>query len=57
MRKNIFFMVVLICFTGHLKAMEIKTSSTFYFENFDNPKPEVEDCSNVNAPSQREVMP
>jgi len=31
--------------------MEIKTSSTFYFESFDNPKPEVEDCSDVNVPA------
>ena len=35
----------------NLYAMEIKTSSTFYFENFDDPKPEVEDCSDVNVPA------
>jgi len=50
MKKNIFLMISLILFAAHLKAMEIKTSSTFYFENFDDPKPEVEDCKDVNSP-------
>ena len=48
MRKICFFILMLLI--TNLYAMEIKTSSTFYFESFDNPKPEVEDCSDVNVP-------
>ncbi|MDA9600320.1 hypothetical protein N9S07_00900 [Nitrosomonadales bacterium] len=49
MRKICFFILMLLI--TNLYAMEIKTSSTFYFESFDNPKPEVEDCSDVNVPA------
>ena len=49
MRKICFF--ILIFLTINLYATEIKTSSTFYFESFDAPKPELEDCSDVNVPS------
>ena len=50
MRKICFF--ILIFLTINLYATEIKTSSTFYFESFDAPKPELEDCSDVNVPSK-----
>ena len=49
MKKICFFILMLLI--TNLYAMEIKTSSTFYFESFDNPKPEVEDCSDVNVPA------
>jgi len=48
---NRIYLFLMIFFISSLHAMEIKTGSTFYFENFDDPKPEIEDCSNVNAPS------
>ncbi len=50
MRKICFF--ILIFLTINLYATEIKTSSIFYFESFDAPKPELEDCSDVNVPSK-----
>ena len=51
MKKLFVFFVTYFLTLSFALAIEIKVNSTFYFENYDDPQPQTEDCSNVNAPS------
>lgn len=51
MKKLLFLFATYFLTISLVFAVEIKVNSTFYFENYDDPKPEIEDCTDVNSAS------
>jgi hypothetical protein len=51
MKKLLFLFATYFLTIRLVFAVEIKVNSTFYFENYDDPKPEIEDCTDVNSSS------